>query len=572
VTLWIALAAFGLACLAINPLRETAVDDDWAYALTVKHLVDTGHYQLHDWAAPNLRFQAYWGGLFAWLLGYSQVSLRLSTLVQVLLGSLAFYGLAREHGLGPKPAGLLVFALLSSPLVLLYAFTFMTDAHFLMLLIAALWLYARALRQDSTRAMVLASLVACAAIFTRQFGIALVGGLVLTWALDPQRFRRVRFYLAGIGLPAAAGAVQIALGALSPNWAARWRMREQLHYVAQLGRLAAQSLWRPTVILQYLALFILPLALVGLATFFVSASRRDGSERAAGRPLWLLGLVALAIVLGLAYGQAVDPHYGLMPLLSNSFAVLTRSGPWSRLLITVMTSLGAVALGGMIVGRYRGPEGWLSLPAGQRLLDLVTVQLLALHLIYVDLCDEYLLIFLPFALIVLGRHLRPWWHRLGTTAVACCLAVLAVSVVWTRGILAEEEAMWQGGELALRQVSGEPRRVSASIPWDCFHGAFDDYLAEIRNDIPVRGLAGFFNRYLVKRAEAADYVVRSDRPGKPLEPGVVRIAEIPYRDLNLQRRVVYVERRRGSELSLLTGSPERPAAPAPRARSSSSGS
>ncbi len=31
----------GLFC---DPFRETAVDDDWAYALTVKHLLDTGHY------------------------------------------------------------------------------------------------------------------------------------------------------------------------------------------------------------------------------------------------------------------------------------------------------------------------------------------------------------------------------------------------------------------------------------------------------------------------------------------------------------------------------------------------
>jgi hypothetical protein len=45
-TFWIALVAFGLACFALNPLRETAVGDDWAYALTVKNLHETGHYRL----------------------------------------------------------------------------------------------------------------------------------------------------------------------------------------------------------------------------------------------------------------------------------------------------------------------------------------------------------------------------------------------------------------------------------------------------------------------------------------------------------------------------------------------
>ena len=81
--LWITLAAFALTILFVNPLRETVADDDWMYALTVEHLLQTGSYRSHGWLAANMPFQAYWGGLFARVLGYSFASLRISTLVLV---------------------------------------------------------------------------------------------------------------------------------------------------------------------------------------------------------------------------------------------------------------------------------------------------------------------------------------------------------------------------------------------------------------------------------------------------------------------------------------------------------
>jgi hypothetical protein len=46
------MAPYVAAAAVINPLREYAFADDWAYALTVRHLVETGQYQLSPWAAP----------------------------------------------------------------------------------------------------------------------------------------------------------------------------------------------------------------------------------------------------------------------------------------------------------------------------------------------------------------------------------------------------------------------------------------------------------------------------------------------------------------------------------------
>src|SRR5262245_51872209 len=92
---WTGLGVFVLTVLIVNPRRETALDDDWVCAITVRNLLNTGSYKLYQWGQPNILFQAYWGRLFAGLFGYSFTSLRGSTLVLTFVGLLAFYGLAR---------------------------------------------------------------------------------------------------------------------------------------------------------------------------------------------------------------------------------------------------------------------------------------------------------------------------------------------------------------------------------------------------------------------------------------------------------------------------------------------
>lgn len=95
------------ACIVfINPIREMALSDDWAYARTVQHLLETGVYQLDQWLSANMPFQAFWGAGFSRVLGFSFSTLRLSTLALTGLGLLACYGLVRAHGFSHTAAGL----------------------------------------------------------------------------------------------------------------------------------------------------------------------------------------------------------------------------------------------------------------------------------------------------------------------------------------------------------------------------------------------------------------------------------------------------------------------------------
>src|SRR5688572_19157098 len=74
----LALAMSALVAL-VPPHGEFPVDDDWVYAGVVQSLVEQGRLEIPVWAATSLVLQAYWGGLFAHLFGFSHTTLRVST-------------------------------------------------------------------------------------------------------------------------------------------------------------------------------------------------------------------------------------------------------------------------------------------------------------------------------------------------------------------------------------------------------------------------------------------------------------------------------------------------------------
>ena len=86
------LFLFLAATAVVNPFREAPVEDDWAYAETVKHFLETGQYRLNDWLSANIAFQTAWGALFCLPAGFSFSALRVSTVVLAVIGLWARFG------------------------------------------------------------------------------------------------------------------------------------------------------------------------------------------------------------------------------------------------------------------------------------------------------------------------------------------------------------------------------------------------------------------------------------------------------------------------------------------------
>src|SRR5580765_8375698 len=76
------LAAFWLVgLLVVWPVGNFPLNDDWAFARSVKRLLETGSFYPTAWAAMPLFTQTLWGALFCLPMGFSFNALRCSTLV-----------------------------------------------------------------------------------------------------------------------------------------------------------------------------------------------------------------------------------------------------------------------------------------------------------------------------------------------------------------------------------------------------------------------------------------------------------------------------------------------------------
>lgn len=150
------LAALPLAAiyvvyvLVVSPRHEFPLMDDWAYAQTVRHLLDTGQLRISEWASTTLIFQVYWGALFARLFGgFSFTALRWSTFVFSFITSLALYALLRQLDLGAAAAWLGSLTLVVNPIFVYLSYTFMSDVFYIGLMLLSLAFYVRGIRRDA---------------------------------------------------------------------------------------------------------------------------------------------------------------------------------------------------------------------------------------------------------------------------------------------------------------------------------------------------------------------------------------------------------------------------------------
>lgn len=176
----IALTFFwAISLVIVNPFGNFPLNDDWSFALTVKHLIEDGDYRPLGWASMPLITNIVWGSLFTIPAGFSYDALRLSTLVMSLLGIWATYFLSRELGL-PR-----FFSLVSAGVVgfnpVYYALsnTFMTDVPFTSLTVIASVFFVKHLKDGDSWSLALGTTIIVIATLSRQLAVALPMGFIV---------------------------------------------------------------------------------------------------------------------------------------------------------------------------------------------------------------------------------------------------------------------------------------------------------------------------------------------------------------------------------------------------------
>jgi hypothetical protein len=378
-------------------------------------------------------------------------------------------------------------------------------------------LYTRALRNERRLGWLAASVAASATIFIRQFGIAILGGLALVWLWDRRRFARLGQYGVGTLLPTISTLWQLQQGWNYSNWAQTLLLHRQKAFFWGGGFLKGLP-WRIPVLVEYIAWFLLPVALVAALAvwrllrsnsfsldFQTEPTASFGPPRSRVRLLaaffgWLILLLA-----SVAYGARVLGVPWLMPYLPWFFEILKLLGLKAELPATLLTIAGGVLFAHFFVRRYlvAANRPWLE----QGLLDAATFVSLLMALVFFVFGDKDVLIFLPLGAIAVAKQAEQvlWKHRLAV--FTGCLLLLAGTAVWTREDLCRNQAVWT---LAARlEAGGVPsERIFAGWEWYGYHH-FEDY-ARIVPPLETTEFADFFGPWMERQKAQADYLIVHD--------------------------------------------------------------
>lgn len=451
---WLGPMAFLVAVVVVRPAGEFAVNDDFSYAWTARNWVATGELELHDWTSMSLLVHAAWGALWSMLVGVSHTALRLSTVALASVGLLGVYGIARELGL-PRPKAALVSVVSAfCPLHFGLSLTYMTDVPFLAWMVVGLWAALRWSRTDERWCWALAVVATLAATLTRQLGLALGLGVLLTTLRGPRRGWGM------VPLVVSAAALAVWLGSLHAADAVPELMHTR---EADLRRAWEAGLATPVAAVERTCLALLYAGLLGAPLLVLAPLRRPRG--------WELGV---AFVGTIACGVTLWRVGRWMPALPHWFRT-DGIGP-TRLLggdelssggaVGPAIALTAVAVLGVAVLLPALVRAWCERPRTR--LPLLVLSAYLAPIAVTAVFDRYLLLTTSLLPIV---ALAAWNsdERLPTRRLvsACLLLVPAflVSVLGTQRLLDWNRAAWEEAEQLVDD--GVPREhIDAGVAWN----------------------------------------------------------------------------------------------------------
>jgi 4-amino-4-deoxy-L-arabinose transferase-like glycosyltransferase len=342
---------FILSILIINPIGNFPLNDDWAYALTVKYFVENGDYRPTSWASMTLITNILWGTFYCILTGYSFTALRFATLTLSLIGILGTYILMRDLS---QPRRLAVIASLTlgfNPIYYALSNTFMTDVPFTALNILSAIFFARNLRTDSDHDLCIGTALAVAATLSRQLAISVPVAFGLSMILRRGLTRRSGLRIV---MPLCLCVIFLIIFQQwltvtgPPPIQYKAKNDELFAALREYGTLLRHLVKHSLVTMLYLGLFLMPILLS-----FVTDIFRTEKKKAMGV---IFGIVLVSIGAGIAklasrYGEFTMPMLGnimvkegIGPLTLPTFDDMPALPDGIWLLVTAICVIGTIIL------------------------------------------------------------------------------------------------------------------------------------------------------------------------------------------------------------------------------------
>lgn len=549
----ILLAIWALTILVVNPVGEFFVNDDWSFVKIVEEIWSNGSMPATGWGkgGPSAIVHILWGGLFRYLGGPSLTVLRISVLALSIIASLGLLILLRLAGASRWLSLCGALTLMANPLFISQSFTFMTDITFCAILIYAVMLLFLAVDRGSIVLAGFGLFFSLLAILTRQVGIVIPLGFVVTCFLHPKGKAlggsRVALLALAIAIVPWLG-YEYFLASVGSTPVTR---HEVIHNILELPRV--YGAWGYTV--RLLRQFFL--VALGYTCFFVSPMLAlSYPDVFAKTPVKLvlviitfaIGLLEAGILLGfinppMLFHYNVIFNMGIGPILLKDTYILgiprTEAmtpalfyviAYWSGVAQVVFWSLCILWLGKLLRNRYEGKQDSTSFLAAFALfvagLYLAIILLTAFH-------DRYLIPLVALGIIWLAADLvvRGQQVQMGGK-VAAAFAILAIGVPTVPAVhdfMELKRAQVRATEYLVRDLGIDPCAFDGGFEHNGYHcyrrgitsaeGASWWWVAEEKYVVALGPLPGYcsiktipFDRYLGKDG-AIHVLAPQDSPG-----------------------------------------------------------
>jgi hypothetical protein len=468
------LVLLHLAMIAVvQPRGDFPINDDWAFAQSVRWLLDEGRLRLSDWVPMDLVPQAYAGALAASVAGFSFEILRHVTQGVAVLALVAAFAWFRVAGLDARASFAASAVLAAFPAWPVLANSFMTDLYALLLALPAAALFAKTLRNGGTPILALATLVSVAGVLERQVVLAIPFAFLVAWLWTRRwTLRALVFALAPLVVSLAA---LLAFQAYLDAGPGIPEMQRMAH--GRVVRMAAGVLTNEAGLVRWAAgNFGSIFGYLGLFSAGWIAWWGVRAEPPVRRQL-ILGGGFVIMALSLAGGwlppyrenQVMDA-IGIGPLMLydavRSHAPLDRSAGWIWPVAAVGASFGLSAVTVAIVTCAKR-----AIHAG-RDADPLTVFLVALlagylgPFIVTDYFDRYLLFILPFLIVLVTRAwpVQPEGTALRKLGIAWIFVALFLGAAATRDYFSWNRARWDAIHLA-RKLGGDANSIDGGFEY-----------------------------------------------------------------------------------------------------------
>lgn len=194
--------------LLMLPLKNQVFSEDFAYAQSVRHLLNSGELKVSERLAPASISHIVWGTIITKIFGFSLANLHLAVVLLLPLLLISLYKLLQFAGISRQRSIIFTLFFLSIPWILQLTFTFLTDGTFLTLEVLSLLFYLKGFKNNSSKHLLMGSAFAATALLTRQLGLSIIlAAAVMIISKKESWNHKIKQLFACVALPVLAFAL-----------------------------------------------------------------------------------------------------------------------------------------------------------------------------------------------------------------------------------------------------------------------------------------------------------------------------------------------------------------------------